>query len=121
MSNRKEHSTYSINERNLIECDLTYALKKIDGRWKLQLLDKLELGELRFSDLKREFPLITERMLTLQLRGLEHDGLICRTVYAEVPARVVYKLSPQARELTPILKSLSLWGAKYRQVTSLTL
>jgi DNA-binding HxlR family transcriptional regulator len=115
MTNKKEHSTYSINERSLIECDLSYAIKKIDGRWKLQILDKLELKEFRFSELKKEFPLMTERMLTLQLRALEMDGLIKRTVYAEVPARVVYELSDDARELTPILKDLSAWGAKRRK------
>lgn len=112
---RKEHSTYSVNEKSLIECDLTYAIKKIDGRWKLQLLDKLAVAEFRFSELKKEFPLMTERMLTLQLRSLEQDGLVTRTIYAEVPARVVYKLTDNARALTPILKSLSDWGAHHRQ------
>jgi DNA-binding HxlR family transcriptional regulator len=115
MTNKKEHSTYSRNERSLIECDLTYAIKKIEGRWKLQILDTLERNELRFSELKKEFPLITERMLTLQLRALEVDSLIRRTVYAEVPVRVVYALSDEARKLTPILKNLSDWGAGHKK------
>ena len=115
MANKKELSTYSFNERSLIECDLTYAIKTIDGRWKLQILDKLEERAFRFSEFKKAFPLMTERMLTLQLRSLEVDGLIKRTVYAEVPVRVVYELTGEARELTPILKNLSEWGSKHRE------
>jgi DNA-binding HxlR family transcriptional regulator len=114
MSTRKKNSTYSRNEETLIECDLTYAINKIGGRWKLQLLDQLERGKQRFSDLKRAFPGITERMLTLQLKTMEQDGLIKRTVHAEVPPRVEYELTPQAKELTPILSQLSAWGNKQR-------
>ncbi|HEY5824404.1 MAG TPA: winged helix-turn-helix transcriptional regulator [Cyclobacteriaceae bacterium] len=87
MADRKKNSTYARNEESIVECDLTYAINKIGGRWKLQILDKLENGKLRFSELKKAFPLITERMLTLQLRALEKDGLIKRTVYATVPPR----------------------------------
>jgi DNA-binding HxlR family transcriptional regulator len=115
MTTRKKNSTYSRNEETLIECDLTYAINKIGGRWKLQLLDQLERSKLRFSDLKRAFPHITERMLTLQLKTMEQDGLVKRTVYAEVPPRVEYELTEQAQELTPILKQLSAWGNKQRE------
>ncbi|WP_236675870.1 winged helix-turn-helix transcriptional regulator [Chryseolinea lacunae] len=63
---------------------------------------------------KKEFPSITERILILQLRALENDGLLTRTVYAEVPPRVEYELTAKALELTPILKQLSEWGGKHR-------
>ncbi|PST82588.1 transcriptional regulator [Pedobacter yulinensis] len=112
---RKQNSTYSSNEKYLVACDLTYALQKIHGRWKLQILDKLKDGRLRYNELRREFSHITERMLTLQLRSMEHDGLISRTVYAEVPVRVEYGLTEIATELGPILNQLSLWGRKQRQ------
>ncbi|WP_349257896.1 helix-turn-helix domain-containing protein [Ohtaekwangia sp.] len=61
---------------------------------------------------------ITERMLTLQLRAMEQDGLVKRTVYAEVPPRVEYELTEMALELSPILKQLSDWGSKHRKLAA---
>ncbi|WP_343306825.1 helix-turn-helix domain-containing protein [Chitinophaga niabensis] len=119
MATRKKDSTYSSNERWIIECDLTYAVNKIGGRWKILILDKLAGRRLRFSELKKEFPLITERMLTLQLRALEEDGMVKRTVYAEVPPRVEYELTEMAAEIGPIFKQLSIWGSKHREKTGL--
>jgi DNA-binding HxlR family transcriptional regulator len=117
MAGRKKNSTYSRNEKSIIECDLTYAINKIGGRWKLQLLSSLENKKRRFSELKKEFSFITERMLTLQLRALEQDGLVKRTVYAEVPPRTEYELTEMAVALAPLLKQLSDWGNKHRSVT----
>ena len=117
MAGRKKNSTYSRNEKTIIECDLTYAINKIGGRWKLQLLSSLENGNRRFSELKKEYSIITERMLTLQLRALEHDGLVKRIVYAEIPPRVEYELTPMALALGPLLKQLSDWGSKHRILT----
>lgn len=114
MAARKKNSTYSRNEQCIIDCDLTYAVYMIGGRWKLLILDKLEGRKLRFSELKKEFSYMSERMLTLQLRALEQDGLVKRTVYAEVPPRVEYELTETALELGPILKQLSKWGGKQR-------
>mgnify|MGYP001544864025 FL=1 len=116
MAARKKNSTYTRNERCIIECDLTYAVNKIGGRWKILILSKLENKKLRFSDLKREFSYITERMLTLQLRALEQDGLVKRTVYAEVPPRVEYELTEMAVAFGPIFKQLSDWGNKHRNL-----
>jgi DNA-binding HxlR family transcriptional regulator len=118
MPARKENSTYSRNEKCIIECDLTYAINKIDGRWKLQILSMLENKKCRFGEMKKEFSYMTERMLTLQLRALEQDGLIKRTVYAEVPPRVEYELTEIALELAPILKQLSEWGNRQRSLSS---
>ncbi|MBS0028935.1 winged helix-turn-helix transcriptional regulator [Chitinophaga sp. 22321] len=114
MATRKKNSTYSRNETIIIECDLTYAVNKIGGRWKILILSKLETQKYRFSELKKELPYITERMLTLQLRTLEEDGLVKRTVYAEVPPRVEYELTEMAKEFGPIFKQLSEWGGKHR-------
>lgn len=116
MAGRKKNSTYSRNEESIIECDLTYAVNKIGGRWKLQLLSSLENKKSRFSALKKEFSFITERMLTLQLRALERDGLVKRTVYAEVPPRTEYELTEMALALGPLLKQLSDWGHKHRSL-----
>lgn len=118
MASRKQNSTYTLNEKIIIECDLTYAVNKIGGRWKILIIDKLENKKLRFSELKKEFPYITERMLTLQLRALEQDGLVKRTVYAEMPPRVEYQLTEMALEFVPIFRELSAWGGKHRNSTS---
>ena len=114
MAGRKKNSTYTLNEKIITECDLTYAVGKIGGRWKILIIDKLESKKLRFGELKKEFPFITERMLTLQLRALEKDGLVKRTVYAEVPPRVEYELTARALEFLPIFKQLSNWGNRHR-------
>ncbi|MGJ1265034.1 winged helix-turn-helix transcriptional regulator [Sphingobacterium spiritivorum] len=117
MGKRKENSTNSLNESYIVEsCDLTYAVCKIGGRWKLLILCKLENGKLRFSELRNQINGITERMLTLQLRELEKEGLVKRTVYAEVPPRVDYELTAIAKELVPIWSQLSQWGAKHKNL-----
>lgn len=118
MGRRKENSTNMLNEKSIMECDLTYAVCKVGGRWKLLIMCKLEEGKLRFSEIRKLIPNITERMLTLQLRELEKDGLVKRTVYAEVPPRVDYELTPIAIELIPIWSKLSDWGAKHRALIS---
>ena len=115
MATRKANSTYSRNEQCIINCDLTYAVYKISGRWKLLILNKLEAGKMRFGDLKKEFSYITERMLTLQLQSLEQDGLVIRKVYPEIPPRVEYELTDMARLLVPILEQLSHWGGAHRK------
>ena len=115
MAERKKTSTYSINEQHIIECNLTFVIAKIGGRWKLQILSKLEERKYRFGELKREFSFITERMLTAQLQALEKDGLIKRIAYAEVPPRVEYELTPMAFELIPIFAELSEWGSRHKR------
>lgn len=121
MAERKKSSSYSINEQFVIECNLSYAINKIGGRWKLQILGKLEHRRYRFSEFKKEFSYISERMLSSQLQALEQDGMIKRYVYAEVPPRVEYELTPLARELSPILQKLSEWGRKHKDVNWQTL
>ncbi len=117
MGKRKENSTNMQNEKAIVEgCDLTYAVCMLGGRWKLLILCKLEGGKLRFSELRDRINGITERMLTLQLRELEKEGLISRTVYAEVPPRVDYELIAIAEELVPIWSQLSNWGGKHRKL-----
>ncbi|MBA4166105.1 MAG: helix-turn-helix transcriptional regulator [Chitinophagaceae bacterium] len=116
MANRKDNSTYSLNEKFMTECDLTYAVNKINGRWKILILDKLGREKMRFGELKKVFPNVSERMLTLQLRALEKDSLVKRTVYAEVPTRVEYELTEVAFAFLPIFKQLSEWGGKHRNI-----
>ena len=104
-----------LNELRITEdCDSIYAICKIGGRWKMMILCKLKNNTLRFGELRKELDGITERMLTLQLRELEKDQLIIRTVYAQVPPKVEYKLSPIGKDLIPVWEKLDEWGAKHR-------
>ncbi len=94
-------------------CPVETTLDLIGGKWKGMLLFHLLDGTQRFNALKRELPTITQRMLTKQLRELEVSGLIHRKVYAEVPPRVEYSLTPLGKTLKPIIVSLRTWGQAY--------
>lgn len=89
------------------------TLSMIGGKWKGVILHHLSASTLRFNELRRRMPGITQRMLTSQLRELEADGLITRTVYAQVPPRVDYALSPLGTSLASILSALEAWGAAH--------
>jgi DNA-binding HxlR family transcriptional regulator len=114
MTNKKENTTNSINRNFLSDCNLTYAVQLMLGRWKLPIITRLSSGKKRFGELKRIIPNITERMLTLQLRELERDGLVMRTLYQEVPLRVEYELTPLSSALIPVCLQLHEWGAKHK-------
>jgi len=73
------------------------------------IVAKLDSGSLRFSELRRLMPLISQQSLTTQLRELERDGVVRRQVYAEVPARVEYSLSDVGRKISPLMSSLMAW------------
>ncbi len=91
-------------------CAVEAAISLIDGKWKAVILHHLQDGPLRFSEIRRRAGDVTPRMLTNQLRELEADGLVERTVFAQVPPRVDYCLSPRGRSLTPIIEALRTWG-----------
>jgi DNA-binding HxlR family transcriptional regulator len=114
MTKIKENSTNSFNRKFLTDCDLTYAVQLMGGRWKLLILMQLNSGTQRYGELKKKIVNITERMLTLQLRELEADGLIARQAFAEVPPRVEYTLTGIGRELVPICENLHAWGTLHR-------
>jgi DNA-binding HxlR family transcriptional regulator len=96
-------------------CTVEAALGVIGGRWKGVVIYWLLGGKLRFGELRRKLPNCTERMLTVQLRELEEDGLVTRTVHAEVPPRVEYELTAFGKSLEPILFALRDWGARYKR------
>ena len=96
-------------------CAVELTLSVIGGVWKPLLLFHLLMGKKRFMELTRLIPAATQRMLTLQLRELEADGLINRHVYAEVPPRVEYEATELARTLGPVMLSLREWGENYRE------
>jgi DNA-binding HxlR family transcriptional regulator len=117
MTKVKETSTNFENKQYLTECCATiYATSLLSGQWTLAICCVLEKGKMRFGELKKNIPGITERMLTLQLRKMEANQLVKRTVYAEVPPRVEYELTPITLELDPIVKELQAWGEKHRKI-----
>lgn len=96
------------------ECSVEVALSVIGGKWKGIIIYNLLRGKLRFSELQRLMPKITHRMLTLQLRELEKDLLVKRTIYAEVPPRVEYELTDLGESLSPVIGAMFNWGNFYK-------
>jgi DNA-binding HxlR family transcriptional regulator len=111
---KQRHETY-------VCCPVEAALDFIGGKWKVAVIFQLMEGTKRFNQLQRLIPNITRRMLTLQLRELEADGLISRKVYQEVPPKVEYSLTELGLTLQPIIISLKTWGEvhapHYREAT----
>ena len=105
MKNRQYNCRYG--------CSVEATLDVIGGRWKGVILFHLLEGTKRFNELQRMVKGCTQRMLTLQLRELERDGVVKRTVYAEVPPKVEYSLTEFGRSLEPILLLMRDWGDKY--------
>lgn len=95
------------------QCSMELTLDLIGGKWKTLILWHLEEKTLRFSELKRSLPKITQKMLTQQLRELEASGLVKRFIYTQIPPRVEYSLSPAGKSLLPILENMCQWGRNY--------
>lgn len=97
-------------------CAVEATLSVIGGIWKPVILFHLLEGKLRFNALCRLVPAATPRMVTLQLRELEADGVIRRTIYPEVPPKVEYELTPLGLSLTPILITMRDWGEQLQKL-----
>lgn len=96
-------------------CSVEATLSVIGGLWKAVILFHLLDGKKRFGELSRLVPGATQRMLTLQLRELEADGVILRTVFPEVPPRVEYELTEFGRSLEPVLLTMRDWGEGFQE------
>jgi len=94
-------------------CPVEAALDVIGGKWKPLILWHLGDNVMRFGELQRALPGVNAKMLTKQLRELENDGVIKRTLYPEVPPRVEYTITDFGRTLIPILQALCTWGTMY--------
>ncbi|MYQ78345.1 transcriptional regulator [Streptomyces sp. SID4923] len=95
-------------------CPLTEVLDHVAGKWSIGILVAAAHGPVRFTELERAITGISRRMLTLNLRKLERDGLLIRTVYPTVPPKVEYSLTPMARELHATLTGLVGWAERHR-------
>ncbi|MEJ8801142.1 winged helix-turn-helix transcriptional regulator [Pontibacter sp. H249] len=91
-------------------CAMDVTMDYIGGKWKTVVLWYLKNKTLRFGELKKQIPDITEKMLSLQLKALEKDGLVKREVYPEVPLRVEYSLTEFGKSLEPVLDAIAKWG-----------
>jgi DNA-binding HxlR family transcriptional regulator len=89
------------------------TLEVLRGKWKANILFQLLPGSKRFGELRRLMPQVTQQMLTAHLRELEADGIIHRKIYAQVPPKVEYSLTPLGRSLGPVFEKIYEWGLLY--------
>jgi DNA-binding HxlR family transcriptional regulator len=110
-----------IRSESARECPCEYALRYIGGAWKILIVAHLVRGKIRrYAEIKRLLRGITAKMLAQQLREMEHDGLIERTVYAQIPPKVEYRLTALGETLLPVLETMYAWGAQTRENASRT-
>lgn len=100
--------------KNLPACPVETTLTLIGNKWKVLILRDLLPGTKRFGELKKSLGSVSQKVLTAQLRDMEAEGLISRTVYAEVPPRVEYTLTDLGMSLKPVLDSMLTWGENYK-------
>jgi DNA-binding HxlR family transcriptional regulator len=93
-------------------CALDVTMNLIGGKWKAVILWYLRKTAIRFSELGRKIPNITDKMLSLQLRQMEKDGFVGRKLYPEVPPRVEYYLTDEGKKLIPLLEEMARWGRR---------
>lgn len=91
-------------------CAMDITMRYIGGKWKTVVLWYLKTDKKRFSELKKLIPNITEKMLSLQLKELEKDGIVSRKLFPEIPPRVEYGLTPFGKTLIPMLEEIAKWG-----------
>ncbi len=103
-----------MSEKKLPACPVETTLALISSKWKILILRDLMPGTKRFGELKKSIGGVSQKVLTAQLREMETDGLVRRTVYPEVPPRVEYTLTALGRSLKPILDAMWDWGEAYQ-------
>lgn len=102
--------TLASGPRRPVPCPIGFALGMISGKWKPAILGHLAERTLRFGELERRLPHVSRKVLIEQLRDLERDGLVSSRVFAQVPPRVEYSLTPLGHRVLPILSSLGEFG-----------
>ncbi|RUL98008.1 winged helix-turn-helix transcriptional regulator [Rhizobium chutanense] len=107
-----ENQTMADGEINMHE-EMRRAFALLSGKWKLEIMWLLNQRVYRFGELRKAIPGITQHMLTAQLRELEADGLVSRTIFAEVPPRVEYAITQKACGLGPTMEALTAWWNEY--------
>lgn len=103
-----------LTKEELPPCPVATTLMLIGNKWKIFIIQQLMDRPFRFSELRRAIPGISEKVLTDNLRAMEKDGLITRTVFAEVPPHTEYALSELGNTMRPIIESMATWGTGYQ-------
>jgi len=94
-------------------CPINEVLDHIGGKWSIGIIVAAAAGPIRFTELERAIAGISRRMLTLNLRKLERDGLLVRTVYPTVPPKVEYRLTRKGRSFVPVIAAIRDWGHRH--------
>lgn len=102
-------------KEELPPCPIATTVSVIGSKWKLLIIRNLMQRPWRFNELRRDLEGISQKVLTDSLRSMEEDGIVTRTVYAEVPPRVEYSLSVLGETLRPVLDTMLTWGEEYRR------
>ncbi len=105
-----------LTKEELPECAVATTVQVIGSKWKLLILRNLLQRPWRFNELKKDLSGISQKVLTDSLRAMEADGIVDRTVYAEVPPRVEYTLNDLGETLRPILDAMEAWGMDYQEM-----
>lgn len=104
-----------LTKSELPPCSVATTIQLIGNKWKLFIMRNLLGGTQRFGELRKTIPGISQKVLTENLRSMEDDGIVIRTVFAEVPPRVEYRLSPVGESMRPIIAAMEKWGTKYKE------
>ncbi len=104
-----------MSEKTMPACPVETTLTLISDKWKVLIVRDLLTGTKRFGELRRLVGDVSQKVLTQQLREMEEDGLVQRVVYAEVPPRVEYSLTPLGESLRPVLDAMWAWGEAYKK------
>ena len=105
-----------LTKEELPACPVATTVALIGSKWKLLIMRNLQMRTWRFNELKKDLDGISQKVLTDSLRSMENDGLVVRTVYAEVPPRVEYSLSELGKSMYPIIDAMGEWGRQYQKM-----
>lgn len=105
-----------LTKEELPDCPVATTVQLIGNKWKLLIIRNLLIRPWRFNEMLRSIPGISQKVLTDNLRALEADGIITRTVFPEVPPRVEYALSELGDSMRPIMRAMEVWGRGYQQM-----
>ena len=112
----KKGSDSMIKKEELPECPVATTVELIGSKWKLLILRNLLVETMRYNDLKRALPGISQKVLTSTLKSMVEDGLVNRVAYPEVPPRVEYSLSKLGHSMQPVIKTMETWGLEYKKI-----
>ncbi|MGI6105597.1 MAG: winged helix-turn-helix transcriptional regulator [Raoultibacter sp.] len=109
-----EHEEVGLAKKDLPPCPVEVTIRVLCNKWRFLIVRDLLNGPMRFNELQKSLGSITHKVLTANLRELEQDEVVERTVFAEVPPKTLYGLTEKGRQLDPVLKAMHLWGDYFR-------